>query len=273
MKWTPLPIELAKCIDQYLFSYIIYRFGGTSNKVAMMFVSADYAIQSTKKMKWIPENKWIHLAPMVRERKHAAATLVNNQYIYVTGGFCSYLNCFLADVERYDIATNSWKQMAPLNHKRANHTCLFWNHSLYVIGGTDHYLDPLFSPLGMETYDLSDNEATWIIKKAMLHYLYGSTFGVSLGDWFYLCISEFYMYHVPTDTIHRHADSPDSVDFYKCIPIIWNMDCIAFMTRENREFIYFYHISSNSWFPNPDFKLVHPLYPTHQKAGFCIQSS
>jgi hypothetical protein len=78
----------------------------------------------------------IERAPMSRGRMNCALNLISDRFIFGIGGFVGkgiaseYVECF-------DILTNSWNMMQPLNKARSGTTaCSVGNRYIYVFPGT-----------------------------------------------------------------------------------------------------------------------------------------
>jgi hypothetical protein len=81
---------------------------------------------------------WISMAPM-RTKRQLFGTCCVGTNIYVIGGQStlkgrrSPINL----VEKYDILTNTWTEMAPMLHPRINHSVACVGTKIYVMGGGD----------------------------------------------------------------------------------------------------------------------------------------
>lgn len=111
-------------------------------------------------------NVWTTLAPLLHPRSdHAAASL--NGSLYAGGGEVKCFNlpasniCNTTSVERYDLVTNEWTEVAPLLRARRG---LFFaadeqNGLLYSVGGMDCkdncYTTPISYLPNAEVYDLA----------------------------------------------------------------------------------------------------------------------
>jgi N-acetylneuraminic acid mutarotase len=82
-------------------------------------------------------NTWTSLAPLPIERGGLGAASVGNS-IYAIGGRPGGAPCNLpsiGDVERYDIASNTWTSVAPLPHPRSDVGAVAQGGKVYAIGG------------------------------------------------------------------------------------------------------------------------------------------
>ncbi len=59
---------------------------------------------------------------------------VRDRFVFVSGGGGNSINA-LQSVERYDISTNSWQQVPPMQIARANHASCSIGDTVYVLCG------------------------------------------------------------------------------------------------------------------------------------------
>jgi N-acetylneuraminic acid mutarotase len=82
---------------------------------------------------------WTSLAPLPNGRNGLGAAVIGNSIYAIggrpeTGGPCSSFTQF-ADVERYDIASNTWTAVAPLPTERSDVGAIAHGGKIYVFGG------------------------------------------------------------------------------------------------------------------------------------------
>src|SRR5438105_3592499 len=103
---TRFPTDVAKIIHSYI-AHFIYRFGAVEGHSLTMNI---YESES--------ERNWISLTPMPTLRTDASAAIINDRYIFVTGGDSIIES---ATVECFDIVTERWSSKASMNQTRKCH--------------------------------------------------------------------------------------------------------------------------------------------------------
>ncbi len=97
------------------------------------------------------------LSPMKNKRRRAGAVLVRDRFIYVIGGDRD--NDFLDSCECYDIETDKWTDVSPLNEGKTNVSVgSFDDKELYVFGG---YNKTLYDLPTIEKLSLASPAAKW----------------------------------------------------------------------------------------------------------------
>lgn len=89
----------------------------------------------------VPRNTWVSDSSMLRARRTAASTVLNNK-LYITGGEFDRYNG-LGDFDRvaiphaecYDFSRKTWYEIASMQTSRFAHTLSAANGKMYVIGG------------------------------------------------------------------------------------------------------------------------------------------
>jgi len=61
----------------------------------------------------ITNDEWKDIASMDKKKENASACILNNQFIYIIGGYCDIE--FLNDLEKYTIATDSMETIKILS--------------------------------------------------------------------------------------------------------------------------------------------------------------
>ena len=82
------------------------------------------------------KNEWRREEPMRVGRSGAAASALD-EFIYVVGGYASDSiegPMQLNTVERYNILTQQWTLITPMNCRRSALSCVTLDNRLYVIG-------------------------------------------------------------------------------------------------------------------------------------------
>jgi hypothetical protein len=105
------------------------------------------------------ENTWRREQPLLCARSGAAAASLA-ECIYVVGGYASDSiegPMQLDLVERYDMQTQQWSYVRPLNCRRSALSCVALDHRLFALGGYD---GRGFSSL-VEIYDPEKDEWTY----------------------------------------------------------------------------------------------------------------
>ncbi|XP_076813583.1 kelch-like protein 12 isoform X2 [Clavelina lepadiformis] len=127
-------------------------------------------------------DKFEEIAPMVRPRARAAATVYHEGVVYVFGGDLSYsdpvsvgVNRNLAtDFERFDIKENVWKVVGKMGTPRSGASAVVEGGLMYLIGGCKKQItgpiegsqNLVTSACGLlETYNPFKNE--WLERKSM----------------------------------------------------------------------------------------------------------
>jgi N-acetylneuraminic acid mutarotase len=118
---------------------------GSAEGIAVSHGDSVYALggrngAGTDNNRFTPETEtWTTLAPLPKGRDGLGAAVVGNSIYAVggrpeTGGPCSGSEQF-ADVERYDIASNTWSTVAPLPTPRSDVGAIAHGGKIYVFGG------------------------------------------------------------------------------------------------------------------------------------------
>ena len=69
-------------------------------------------------------------------KEHAA--VINDNFVYVMGGYDGVQNMFLNSCELYNIQTNEWKYFAPMNISKCAFSATVVNKKyVYTFGGYD----------------------------------------------------------------------------------------------------------------------------------------
>jgi len=124
----------------------IYVLGGCDEEEAWLDTVERYSVTS---------NTWELVPNMVMREKrlHSAAAVLDGR-IYITGGMSDPSQVATNSVEYFDVATNTWQEVAPLNTPRHSHAAVVFNGVLFVIGGKDDRRKVLKS---VECYSVTHN--------------------------------------------------------------------------------------------------------------------
>src|SRR4051812_30489563 len=79
-----------------------YVLGGFSGKTRLNSVE-KYLVQ---------EDRWVQVAPMKDKRHYLSACAINDEFIYVFGGFFGSTEAEINDsIEVYEVSKNQWQQL------------------------------------------------------------------------------------------------------------------------------------------------------------------
>ena len=138
--WTSYPAKLRKCKSSFavvcinsiyaIYLATIYLCGGSDGHVSQSFESLD-----------LVNNQWKLLEGMKYKREEHGFALGPDGKLYAVGGF-NGKRC-LKEVERYDIAKQTWEEIAPMNYARRSLCVTSLSDGIYAIGGyeKDTYLN------------------------------------------------------------------------------------------------------------------------------------
>ncbi|NIG59208.1 kelch-like protein 2 [Pontoporia blainvillei] len=113
------------------------------------------------------KDQWTSVANM-RDRRSTLGAAVLNGLLYAVGGFdgstgnflLSFLHCWLSSVEAYNIKSNEWFHVAPMNTRRSSVGVAVVGGLLYAVGGYDGASRQCLSTV--ECYSATANEWTYI---------------------------------------------------------------------------------------------------------------
>eukprot|EP01084_Bolivina_argentea_P170512 295461_1 len=110
--------------------------GGYDYKKNKSFANVQTLKYSNKKKQLIWDNKMI--PPMNNARSNMAHTILNNKYIFVSGGWASSIIGDTNSVEIYNIQTKKWKEISHLRYPRLCHGQLYDRNrnNIFVVGGS-----------------------------------------------------------------------------------------------------------------------------------------
>lgn len=85
----------------------VYVFGGVDVHGRVHKQCEKYSIE---------KDAWTELEPMIKENQEASASIFNNEFIFVIGGFDD--DDYLADIRKYSIFENSWEKIQVAGDQR-----------------------------------------------------------------------------------------------------------------------------------------------------------
>ena len=110
------------------------------------------------------QNKWTVLTNLSSARGATGVAVLDGK-IYVSGG-ADKTSKNLEKVEVYDIATNTWTNVASMNRGRSGHDLLVMNGSLVAFGGDSRVEGGVRTKPTVEEYNVTDD--TWTLREEKL---------------------------------------------------------------------------------------------------------
>ena len=96
----------------------------------------DGQVQNRVEFMNLQDGTWHKCASMLTRRDELAACVGPNNMIYAIGGYGGTANqACLSTVERYNVVTNAWEPVAPMNEGRRALAAIAMPDGIYAIGG------------------------------------------------------------------------------------------------------------------------------------------
>ncbi len=108
----------------------LFLFGGYAQRVS---VAATWTIDLAQPLDNSPP-VWTPKCPMLTARHHFSSVQLDGAFLYALGGETQE-NCIIADCERYDIATDCWTAISPMNVARSKAAAAVLGGRIYIAGG------------------------------------------------------------------------------------------------------------------------------------------